>query len=176
MGKNLGKMALGLIGLGIALGLINHFLIDIDDMMSGLFERFSNPMLIVIFVASESFLGLIPPDLFIFWAEGFEKPWPMVALLAGLSYLGGIVSFWTGKFLQSFPKVREWMDLKFREQALLFRKFGGLLIFISALTPLPFAPVSNLAGLVNYPFSRYLLMASSRIARFFIYGLVLMSI
>lgn len=176
IGQNLWKLVISLIVLGVIVGLVNHFLIDIDVLMEGLFSRFSIWGILTVFFLSESFLGLLPPDLFIFWTATLTSPWLMIGVLALLSYGGGVVSFYLGKNLQRFPSISNWVHFKFRQQALVFHKFGGLLIFVAALTPLPFSPISLIAGAVDYPFKSYWKMALSRILRFFIYGLILLSI
>jgi len=174
--QNLWKLALSLILLGVVIGLVNHFFIDIDVLMEGLFSRFSDWAILAVFFASESLLGLIPPDLFIFWTATFRSPWLMITVLALLSYGGGIISFYLGKNLQRFPAISNWVHFKFRQQVLVFHKFGGLLIFVAALTPLPFSPISVIAGAVEYPFKSYWKMALSRILRFFLYGFLLLKL
>lgn len=176
MAKNLWKLVLSLIVIGTLLGIVNHYFIDIDVLMEGLFERFSDWAILTVFFISESLLGLIPPELFIFWTAGFSKPWLMVTVLALLSYSGGIVSFFIGRNLQRFPAIHNWVHFKFRQQVLIFHKFGGLLIFVAALTPLPFSPISIIAGAVEYSFKSYWKMALSRILRFFLYGFLLLNL
>jgi membrane protein YqaA with SNARE-associated domain len=176
IGQNLWKLVISIIVLGVVVGLVNHFLIDIDVLMEGLFSHFSIWGILTVFFASESFLGLLPPDLFIFWTATLSAPWLMIGLLALLSYGGGVVSFYLGRNLQRFPSISNWVHFKFRKQALTFNKFGGLLIFVAALTPLPFSPVSLIAGAVDYPFASYWKMALSRIIRFFLYGFLLLNI
>lgn len=176
IGQNLWKLALSLIVIGVIVGLVNHFLIDIDVLMEGLFSRYSDWTILAVFFASESLLGLIPPELFIFWTSTFNQPWLLICVLALLSYAGGNVSFFLGKNLQRFPTISNWVHFKFRQQVLIFHKFGGLLIFIAALTPLPFSPISVIAGAVEYPFKSYWKMALSRILRFFLYGFLLLKL
>jgi len=176
IGQNLWKLSISLVVLGTVIGLVNHFFIDIDVLMENLFSRFSDWAILAVFFASESLLGLIPPDLFIFWTATFNSPWLMIGLLAVLSYGGGVISFYLGQNLRRFPAINNWVHFKFRQQVLVFHKFGGLLIFVAALTPLPFSPISVIAGAVEYPFKSYWKMALSRVLRFFLYGFILLSI
>jgi membrane protein DedA with SNARE-associated domain len=50
------------------------------------------------------------------------------------------------------------------------RKWGGLLIAVGALLPLPFAMASLAAGMIKFNFKIFLLFALLRLMRFVIYG------
>jgi membrane protein YqaA with SNARE-associated domain len=81
-----------------------------------------------------------------------------------------MVSWFIGTQIHRLKRVKLWVDIKLAEQVSLFRRYGGLVIFISALTPLPFSPVSVVAGMIDYPFKLYWLVAMSRFLRFFLYA------
>ncbi|MGB1185025.1 MAG: short-chain dehydrogenase, partial [Schleiferiaceae bacterium] len=53
------------------------------------------------------------------------------------------------------------------------KRFGGLLIIIAALTPLPYPIVCQLCGINKFPFRAFALLTLVRFLRFAIYGLVL---
>lgn len=174
--KNFFRLLLGLSVLGLSLGLINHYLIDVDILMKSLFESFPTEGILLVFFLSESILGILPPDLFIYWTRIWENPWLGITILALLSYGGGIASYFIGTRIGALPAVKLWLIRKFRTQLVTLKRYGGLLIFISALTPLPFSPISTISGLINYGFKRYAIMALSRIIRFYLYALVLFQI
>jgi membrane protein YqaA with SNARE-associated domain len=173
IGKNLVRLILVLGGFGVAAWLLSAYVLDVDALTTYISNNFPVWMIVGTLFLSESLLGLMPPDAFIVWVnESFSPAWPMILLLATASYAGGVISWFIGKWLYRFPRVKEWVHIKFSSQFLLFRKYGGLLIFIAAMTPLPFSPVSIVAGVVNYRFARYLIMALSRFLRFFLYAYI----
>lgn len=137
-----------------------------------IFSKLPNWLIIGTLFISECFTGILPPDMYILWAKSFEHPYLIVFILAVSSYIGGIISWYIGTQLHRLKNVKKWVDIKFAEQFKLFKKYGGLVIFISALTPLPFSPVSVVAGIVEYPLRAYLLVALSRFLRFFLYAYV----
>ena len=50
------------------------------------------------------------------------------------------------------------------------RKWGGLLIAVGALLPLPFAMAAMAAGMIKFNFKNFLLFALLRLMRFVVYG------
>ncbi len=138
-----------------------------------IFSKLSPWLIITTLFISECFTGILPPDMFIIWAKTLDHPYLMVFVLALVSYTGGIISWYIGTKLHKLNRVKKWVDVKFKEQFALFKKFGGLVIFISALTPLPFSPISVVSGIVGYPLKSYLLVALSRFLRFFLYAFVI---
>ena len=50
-------------------------------------------------------------------------------------------------------------------------KWGGVLIVVGALLPLPFSIASMAPGLINYNFGHYLLFGLSRFPRYVIYAI-----
>ncbi|MEM6264711.1 MAG: hypothetical protein AAGI38_19520 [Bacteroidota bacterium] len=126
-------------------------------------------LLMLIFLLSETFFGIIPPEFFVIWAS--DKPTDRfifyVILLASLSILGGLIAFGAGKLVTRIKWLKRLTELEsFQEYANLYRRYGGILIVISALTPLPYATISLLSASLGFPLNRYLLYASSRILRF----------
>lgn len=173
IGKSVVRMILVLAAFGLIAWLISKYLIDVNQVVAYISSNFSFWLIVGILFVSESVMGFLPPDAFLVWAnEGFDPSWPVILLLATVSYLGGIISWFIGKWLYRFPKIKRWVHVKFVEQFHLFKKFGGLLIFISAMTPLPFSPISIVAGIVDYPLGKYALMALSRFLRFFLYAYI----
>lgn len=129
-----------------------------------------------IFFISEIVLGLIPPDLFIIWSKKFQFPYGMVSVLAVLSYVGGVIAYFIGKYIGSQPKIEQWILSKFSKHFKLIQKWGGVLIVFAALFPLPFSSICLVAGAVRFPFKTFLLLGLFRFARFFGYALVLLNL
>ncbi len=141
-------------------------------------DRFyGNPILIyLIYIGSEVFFGLIPPELFMVWAlhkGGESQYWMNLAFFAGVSYGAGYFGFLLGRYLKRVLFFRYMSRKFFSRYWPLFRKYGSMLIIAAALTPLPWMTISTLVGTSEYPMGRFLLMALSRIFRFSFYGYVI---
>ena len=121
-------------------------------------------------------LGLVPPEIFIAWADKTASPIFYLTILASLSYIGGILSFFMGKAISKVPSVYEYFTVKMSKQVTMIRKWGGFLIVAGALMPIPFSITSIAAGLINYRFRNYLLFGLLRFVRFYLYALVIFHI
>lgn len=156
-----------------ALWAIDHYLLDIEEMLVTITETYAPFEVLSIFFLSESLLGLVPPELFIAWAGKSVSPILFLTLLATASYLGGIVSYWIGVGITKIPAVHEAMEVKMAKHIKNTRKWGGFLIIVGALLPIPFAMTSIAAGIIRFPFSSYLIFGLLRFARFYLYALVI---
>lgn len=156
-----------------ALWAIDHYLLDIEDMLVTITETYAPFEVLSIFFLSESLLGLVPPELFIAWAGKSASPFLYLTLLAAASYLGGIVSYYIGVGITKIPAVHEAMELRMAKHIKNTRKWGGFLIIVGALLPIPFAMTSIAAGIIKFPFSSYLIFGLLRFARFYLYALVI---
>ena len=159
----------------IALWLINKFFIDFNDLFTSI-STFNPLIILAVFFASESLLGLIPPEIFIAWAGNTEMPVFSLTILAVLSYVGGIISFFIGKTISNMPSVYNYLEVKMEKHVKMIRKWGGFLIVVGALLPIPFSITSIAAGLIHYKFSNYLLFGLLRFVRFYLYALVIFNI
>ena len=141
-------------------------------------ERFyAQPKIIyLIYIASEFFFGLIPPELFMIWAinkADINHYVLNVAFFAIVSYTLGYATFLIGQFIRSRVTFR-YIRIKFlKRQWPLLRKYGLFLIIVAALTPLPWSAISLLVGSAGYPSKKYLRYALFRLLRFAVYGYVI---
>lgn len=132
-------------------------------------------LLYLFFFANELIFGLIPPEAFMllfipFGTSFFIK---QILWMTLLSYCGGFLAFLLGRFSQRFPKFNLYQRIpKLANWHSMYHKYGGWLIFIAAVTPVPFALVSMLFGSLKYPFGKYALYASLRFIRFVLYGYI----
>jgi membrane protein YqaA with SNARE-associated domain len=157
----------------IPLVLIAKSLIDLDQAFQYLTDSFSDGSVLIIFLISESVLGMIPPDLFMIWATKFDSPLLILTILGVLSYVGGIFSYLIGHWLSTRPKIKAYSERALNKYILLARKWGGAFIIISALFPFsPFSMVVMAVSLLKYPFRLYLFFGISRIARYVFQGLL----
>lgn len=128
-------------------------------------------MVYTVFILSEVIFGIIPPELFMIWSINhgvFESYALNIALLASISFTAGILGYFIGGLLKR--KLPTFFDKYILRYKRTLNRFGGLLIFISAITPVPFSAICMLVGSTNYNFSRFLLIASTRFLRFAVYA------
>ena len=174
--KNLAKLIGSIVAV---LGLFYAFdawILDIDSAIKWVTLAFSTPALLGLFFASEVSFGIITPELLIVWADETLKPRWMLFFLASLSYSAGIASYFIGRFLRTRSIIRKRILERHKSTLDQLRNFGGLLIILAALTPLPYPIVCQLCGLNRFPFKYFALLTLVRYLRFGIYGLVLFNL
>ena len=127
-----------------------------------------------IFFASEVVFGLIPPEFFMMvWTLHDISLLSYVinlAVLTVLSYAAGVIGYWIGS---RFSKTGFYIRLHERYLSQYDRslqRYGGYLVFVGAVTPLPFSATCMLAGSINYNFREFLLICITRVLRFVVYG------
>jgi len=152
---------------------INYFVIDVNTVLKYVIDHYSSVTIIATFLLSESILGIIPPELFIAWSGKTDTPIISLTLLATMSYLGGIFSFFIGKAITNIPAIHNYLEVKMKKHIKNTRKWGGLIISVGALLPIPFAMTSIAAGMIKYKFTNYLLFGALRYIRFYVYALVI---
>ncbi|WP_445956008.1 YqaA family protein [Yeosuana sp.] len=128
---------------------------------------------LVFFYISETVLGLVPPEIFIAWAGKMSQPWLYLGVLAFLSYFGGLCSYWIGIGITKIPSVHQYLEVKMASQLKNSKKWGGFLIIVGALLPLPFSMACLAAGIIEFPFKNVVIYGTLRFLRFLIYGLVI---
>ncbi|WP_417887902.1 YqaA family protein [Zunongwangia sp.] len=161
-----------LLFLGVLWGL-DRYIIDVEDTLITITDTYPPYAILAIFFGSESLLGLIPPELFIAWSGKTGYPVIYLSLLATASYLGGIISYFIGIGITKIPAVHKAIELKMSQHIKNTRKWGGFLIIVGALFPIPFSMTSIAAGIIRFPFTSYLLFGLLRFIRFYLYALVI---
>jgi membrane protein YqaA with SNARE-associated domain len=176
VGSNALKLLGVMIVLGIAAWLVNEYVIEIDKISLYLTQNFSTPAVFTFFFFSETTLGLFAPELMLVWISTFSYHWLWALLIAVVSYLGGMAAYFLGTKLHQLPIVHKWVDEKFAEQFKQIRKFGGVLIVLGTMTPLPYSPICIVSGVVNYPFRSFMLLTLTRFVRVFIYAILIFGV
>jgi membrane protein YqaA with SNARE-associated domain len=156
----------------ITVFVLNKFF-NINQALIHLTEILPVSGVLVFFFLSETFLGLIPPEIFIAWSVKMDQPWLFLSILAFLSYFGGLLSYWIGIGITKIAVVHNYLEQKMEKQLKNSKKWGGFLILVGALLPLPFSISCLAAGIIEFPFKNVVLYGSLRLLRFFIYGLVI---
>jgi membrane protein DedA with SNARE-associated domain len=171
--KNLARGLFWLAVIVIAYEILQRYT-NIDELIEYLGEW---PILIyTTFIASEIVFGIIPPELFMIWSlqNGIFHTYPLnVLFLSVISYLAGILGYHIGIWLLHFKWTAGFMHKNVERYKNLLNKFGGFLIFVGAVTPVPFSAICMLMGGTQYPFPRFLLISLARFARFAAYAWVI---
>lgn len=141
-------------------------------------ERFyARPLIIyLIYIGSEFFFGIIPPELFMIWAvnkANIANYFFNLAFFGIVSYALGYLTFLIGRFM--FKRVTfRYVRIKFLKQSWpQLRKYGLFIIIVAALTPLPWSAICLLVGSAGYPTPRFLRYALFRLLRFAVYGFII---
>ena len=152
------------------------FFLDFNLILNNLVDTYSPKIIYSVFLLSETFLGLVPPEMFIAWASKLEIPWLTLFILATLSYIGGVISYFLGTRLFLIPSVKNHIENKIKKHIVNLRKWGGIFVFLGAVSPVPHSVVSLTSGLIGYNFKSYLLWSLFRYMRFIIYALLIFGI
>ena len=131
------------------------------------------PVVMALFVLSEIFFGIIPPEIFMLWSleTGLLGEYFLsIGYLSVISYFAGLFNFSIGRSLKGkdfihktkFPWVRKYLRL--------FRKYGAYLVVVGSISPLPFSAIALFCGMGNLEPKRYIWFSLFRILRFFVYA------
>lgn len=164
-----------IIAIVVAIYAINHFF-NINEALIRLTEILPAYGVLSFFFVSETLLGLVPPEIFIAWAGKMYNPWFYLSLLAVLSYGGGLLSYWMGRSITKMPSVHNYLETKMEKQLKNSKKWGGFLIMVGAVLPLPFSIACLAAGIIEFPFKNVMLYGALRFVRFAIYGLIIFNV
>lgn len=164
-----------IIALIIAVYAVNHFF-NINEALIRLTEILPSYGVLSFFFVSETLLGLVPPEIFIAWAGKMYSPWFFLSLLALLSYGGGLLSYWMGRSITKMPSVHKYLEVKMEKQLKNSKKWGGFLIMVGAVLPLPFSIACMAAGIIEFPFKNVMVYGVLRFLRFAIYGLIIFNV
>jgi len=173
--RNLFRGLLWLLVIVIAFVLVNH---TTDFQSSELLQKLGDrPYLVYfIYIISEMIIGIIPPEMFMVWSLELasNRIYLMdLTLLAMLSYTAGVITYYFGRYFNQtviYRYVRKRYLRKFEPRV---HEFGGFLLFVAALTPVPYSGVCMLMGSVNYSYRKFFLITLFRFLRFALYGYIM---
>ncbi|WP_420576440.1 VTT domain-containing protein [Ekhidna sp.] len=129
-----------------------------------------------IFLASEVIFGIIPPEFFMIWSlrsEILSNYINNIIALSAISYVAGIIGFGIGAYLKNTRFYRIMKIRVFGKFEKHLNNYGGFLVIVASLTPLPFSGIAMLVGSVHYSFKKYLWFSLFRFLRFLAYGIVI---
>lgn len=173
VGRSVKKASVPIVLFLAAIFALDHYVLDLQGLLDTVTTTYSPLGIISVFFASESLLGLVPPEIFIAWAGKSHTPILFLTFLAAASYLGGIVSYFIGIGMTKIPMIHRQVEVKMEQHIKNTRKWGGFLIIVGALLPIPYAVTSIAAGIIKFPFQSYLMYGLLRFARFYLYALVI---
>jgi len=141
-------------------------------------EKFYSNSLVVhlIYVASEILFGLFPPEIFMFWATkaGDTSSYVInIIFYASVSMGAGHLAYWGGRYFAKVLGKRVKKRLFMQQYIPIVKKFGGLLIVIAAITPLPWATISLVMGALEYQYRKFTYYSLARILRFAVNGFLI---
>ncbi|MEN8776435.1 MAG: short-chain dehydrogenase [Polaribacter sp.] len=154
----------------LLLFLFNKYVYDVNEGLETITETFSRIGILTTFFISETLLGLVPPEMFIAWTKKTPEPILNLSILATLSYFGGLMSYFLGKMTLKIPAVKKYLEVKMAANLKNTKKWGGFLILVGALLPLPFSIACLAAGMIKYPFKNVAVFGVFRFLRFAVYG------
>jgi len=143
-----------------------------DD--NGLIKYGNSPITVfIIYSISEVIIGIIPPELFMMWSLEFAEYRNYIfdlSLLASISYAAGTLSYLFGRFFSRTVIYRYLRKRYLRKYEENFNEYGGFLLFVAAVTPVPYSAICMLLGSVKYSLKKFLLISLFRLVRFAVYG------
>lgn len=151
-----------------------NFQSHIDVIKASPFITFS------IFFLSEVIFGIIPPVLFM-------TTWKMLlnvslaeyiadlAIMAVISTISGIIGYYIGKLFSKSTLYKRIEERYLKQYNVQLKRYGVFLVFVGAVTPIPFSGTCMLAGSVHVPFKAFIIACSTRVFYFVIYGWVVWS-
>lgn len=168
----------GLIWLVVIVGgyfyLKNHYDFSLSDILGPVYDQ---PITIfAIFLGSEVIFGIIPPELFMIWAlrnENLSLYVQNIIALSTISYIAGALGYYIGGH---FNTTRLYATLqknylgRFEKH---LNRFGGFLVIVASITPLPFSGICMLMGTIKYPVKRFMYFALLRFVRFGVYSYII---
>ncbi len=148
-----------------------------DDYISWLQPIYNKPIAVFsIFLTSEILIGIIPPELFMIWAarNGIVSDYVgNMVLLASVSYMAGFIGHRIGTYLNQSKFYRLMKRNFFGKYEKYINDFGGFIIIVAALTPVPFSGIAMMTGSLRYPLKKYLIYSSFRFLRFAFYAIII---
>ena len=171
--QGLGAIAiiLGLIALGDYMldGPWSHFQLHLDGLQSRLLSK--KYFFYSIYFFSEV-SSLFPPEIFIlaldkstFWVYAWG-----VFVLSMFSYLAAICMYILGHFLGSMSWFHRFVYRFYKRELRQLKRFGALLVLLSALTPVPYAITCLLVGSSGLSPRSFMWYAAFRYLRFLVLG------
>lgn len=168
--SSLRKAIIPILGIIVIIFLFNEYVYNINKGLAVVTEELSTTGVLITFFISETLLGLIPPEIFIAWSKKTADPILNLFLLSLLSYSGGLIGYHLGKLTLKIESVKNFLEVKMAKHLKNTGKWGGFLIIVGALLPVPFSITCIAAGIIGYKFKNVMLFGLFRFLRFALYA------
>ena len=150
-----------------------HYGLSLEVILGASYDR---PVIVYsIFLVSEVVFGIIPPEFFMIWSLRSQVLLcylENIIALSTVSYLSGVIGFMFGQYLNGTPLYRLFKKRVFGKFERHLNSYGGYVVIVSALTPVPFSGIAMLVGSVQFSLKKYLLFSLTRFARFLVYSFI----
>lgn len=147
---------------------------DLEVILGPLYNR---PTVIYsIFLTSEVIFGIIPPEFFMLWSLRHGELGlyiQNIIALSSVSYCAGVIGYYIGNYFNGTRLYRALKRNIFGKFERRFYQYGGFIVVVAALTPLPFSGICMMIGAVKYSFRRFIVIALMRFVRFLAYGIII---
>jgi membrane protein DedA with SNARE-associated domain len=138
---------------------------------------YSKPALMfTIYTFSEVLFGIIPPELFMVWAihQGDINTYIVIlGALMAISYGAGWFAYFVGKRFRYTLWYRFLKRRYLGKYEFYLQEYGGFLIIVASITPLPFAAICMLVGSADYNPRKFFFFSLFRLARFIVYAAII---
>jgi hypothetical protein len=152
----------------------NNLDFTLESVLGPVYEK---PTIIyMMFLSSEVIFGIIPPEFFMIWslrAEILSTYIDNIIALSFISYAAGVIGFLIGQYLNRTAFFVVMKRRVFGKYIKHLNQYGGFLVIVAAITPLPFSGIAMLVGSVKYSFRKYLYFSLFRFARFLVYSMII---
>lgn len=131
------------------------------------------PLLLSIFTLSEIVFGILPPEIFmlIWQTKGALSEYVVnLSILTFISYGAGVAGYFLGRYFSRASMFKGVYERYLKPLEGSLKKYGGFLVVVGAVTPVPYSATCMLAGSVNFSLKTFLLLCITRILRFAFYG------
>ncbi len=172
--RSLKKILVGLIVLLLATGALGFILREpLARFSLAMVERFGLPGLFVGVMVVDSWV--LPPlthePLLLFAYAGGVGPWVVFGVASVASVCAGPLGYVLGRLLGRVQRVRDKLDKSALQT--LMRDKGALVVAAAAITPIPFAVTTWLAGALKTPFVPFVIACLVRVLKVAVYfGLI----
>ena len=128
-------------------------------------------LLVYTFFSLSELISLVPPEVFILAVPRHSISMYLwsILLLSVISYGAALVMYFFGALLCRTSFLRYFLH-RYRRRLRQLRRFGGILVVLSAFTPIPFAIVCCLVGAIGFSFRSFAAYAMVRYLRFALYA------
>lgn len=175
--RNFWKGLAWLAAIIVAYILFDRYLeVDYQEWIQPLYDQ---PLIVyIVFLVSEIVIGIIPPEIFMIWSsKGHVDETHFyilsILLLSSISYSAGLIGYWIGSWFHRTSLYKRIEAKFFGKYVRFLRRFGSFIVFVAALTPLPFSGICMLVGAAQLNFKKFVLVALFRFVRFAAYGYII---